>query len=476
MEGMKMSRSGRSRLQVVGALCVVLGLVTAACGGSKSSSSTSSGTKSGSTGSVKPGAAGIASKPRDVAGLIKLDDGEAMFKTRPASESRVGVTKTEVVLGAHMPLSGPLAAIAEKPGFEALVKAVNEAGGIHGRTVVLKIEDNGANPAKAVPAVQKLVQEDKVFGIVGGQITAAQQSVMGSLAQQGIPDIAPNAMIAPIAEPTVKTRIAYGPSGQLFGYASGKYIADTYPKPKVAYFYQNDSYGRDSAGGVKYSVEKAGGSVAADVPFNLGASADFTSAAQQLVNAKPDVIYVEAQFPQAVPFMKALRTTLGSKIPVVFGNGQPEAYLSSDTPDFDGTTGYIYEKPFSDFSIPINKVAKDFFEKAGVTYKGGPALISYLAVAQMSLMFRAMELAGPDLTREGLMEAFEKGFTGDWTCSVCVGPAILGPDDHWAGEALQLVKWDNATTTLKGIGSPVIYETSQGKGLRQTAPELIKGQ
>ncbi|HZQ29028.1 MAG TPA: ABC transporter substrate-binding protein [Acidimicrobiales bacterium] len=473
-----MSRSGRSRLRVVGALCVILGLVTAACGGSKSSSGTASSgdKKSGSSASVKPGAAGIASKARDIGGLIKLDDGEAMWKTRPASESRVGVTKTEVVLGAHMPLSGPLAAIAEKPGFEAIVNAVNEAGGIHGRKIVLKIEDNGANPAKAVPAVQKLVQEDKVFGIVGGQITAAQQAVMGSLAQQGIPDIAPNSMIAPIAEPTVKTRIAYGPSGQLFGYATGKYILETYPKAKVAYLYQNDSYGRDSAGGVKYSVEKGGGTAVADVPFNLGASADFTSAAQQLVNSKPDVIFVEAQFPQAVPFMKALRGTLGSKIPVVFGNGQPEAYLTGDSPDFDGATGFIYEKPFSDYSIPINKVAKDFFEKAGVTYKGGPALISYLAVAQMSLMLRAMELAGPDLTREGLMEAFEKGFTGDWSCSVCVGPAILGPEDHWAGESLQLVKWDNASTTLKAIGQPVSYETSQGKGLRQTAPELIKGQ
>ncbi|HEV7887452.1 MAG TPA: ABC transporter substrate-binding protein [Acidimicrobiales bacterium] len=423
---------------------------------------------------MKVGAAGIASKPRDIGGLLTLNDGDAMWKTRPAGESRVGVTKTEVVLGAHMPLSGPLAAIAEKPGFDALVKAINEAGGIHGRKIVLKIEDNGANPAKAVPAVQKLVQEDKVFGIVGGQITAAQQSVMGSLAAQGIPDIAPNSMIAPIAEPTVKTRIAYGPSGQLFGFATGKFIVETYPKAKVAYLYQNDSYGRDSAGGVKFSVEKGGGSAVADVPFNLGASADFTSAAQQLVNAKPDVIFVEAQFPQAVPFMKALRSTLGSKIPVVFGNGQPEAYLNGDAPDFDGATGYIYEKPFSDYSIPINKVAKDFFEKAGVTYKGGPALISYLAVQQIGLIVRAMELAGPDLTREGLMEAFEKGFTGDWTCSVCNGPAILSAEDHWAGETLQLVKWDNASTTLKGVGQPVSYETSKGNGLRHVAPELIK--
>ena len=95
------------------------------------------------------GAAGIESDVRDVAGMFELDDGVAMFAERPADEDRTGITDDQILIGQHHPATGPAASFAMGPLFGALIDAVNEAGGVHGRQLVLEARDSAANPAQA---------------------------------------------------------------------------------------------------------------------------------------------------------------------------------------------------------------------------------------------------------------------------------------------------------------------------------------
>ena len=87
-------------------------------------------------------------------------------------------------------------------------------------------------------------------------------------------------------------------------------------------------------------------------------------------------------------------------------------------------------------------------------------------------LVRALELAGPDLTREGLIEALEDGFDGSWQCSACVAPTIYGPQDHWMGEVMQFTMWNNATKHYDVVIETMDYETSKGLGLRGNYPGL----
>src|SRR3990170_1366633 len=80
---------------------------------------------------LKPGAAGIASKPRQVRGLegiLTLDDGLAIFKERPAGEDRTGVTEDTIKLGRATGLTGYLGAyeFGWGPIMEAIIELVNE--------------------------------------------------------------------------------------------------------------------------------------------------------------------------------------------------------------------------------------------------------------------------------------------------------------------------------------------------------------
>ena len=86
-----------------------------------------------------------------------------------------GITKTELKIATIQDLSGPIAAIGKqaRDGMQLRVDEANEQGGINGRKIVLKVEDDGYDPKRAVLAAQKLVNQEKVFAIVGHIGTAA---------------------------------------------------------------------------------------------------------------------------------------------------------------------------------------------------------------------------------------------------------------------------------------------------------------
>lgn len=135
------------------ALMAILGIVAAACGGDdEEPAATNASAGGGATGSatspaaggVKLGGAGVAKNPRTVRGLDSwtsltesLDDGLAIWKTRPADENRTGITKDTIKLGQSAIISGPAANVEAcwGPIGQAIFKRINEAGGIHGREI-----------------------------------------------------------------------------------------------------------------------------------------------------------------------------------------------------------------------------------------------------------------------------------------------------------------------------------------------------
>eukprot|EP01036_Dinobryon_divergens_P003831 gene3831-5061_t len=67
-----------------------------------------------------------------------------------------GVTDTEIVVGTHIDLSGPVAAGMPmlRNAMQMRLDEANAAGGVNGRKFKLVIEDNGSQPQLAVRAVQ----------------------------------------------------------------------------------------------------------------------------------------------------------------------------------------------------------------------------------------------------------------------------------------------------------------------------------
>src|SRR6185437_12203357 len=75
-----------------------------------------------------------------------------------ASAAEQGVTADSITIGAFGPITGPAAYIglAGRDGANL---------GIKGRKLIMLFEDDGHSPAKALAAVKKLVDDDKVFAL-----------------------------------------------------------------------------------------------------------------------------------------------------------------------------------------------------------------------------------------------------------------------------------------------------------------------
>src|SRR5258708_32287388 len=80
-----------------------------------------------------------------------------------------GVTKDAILLGQSVALTGAAAqlGIQMRNGMKAYFDHVNEHGGVHGRKIELITLDDGYEPARTVPNTKKLIEENKVFALIG---------------------------------------------------------------------------------------------------------------------------------------------------------------------------------------------------------------------------------------------------------------------------------------------------------------------
>jgi branched-chain amino acid transport system substrate-binding protein len=83
------------------------------------------------------------------------------------SGDRNGVTPREILFGMHLPQSGPTGVLIGNAwkGTDAYFRAVNDAGGVHGRKLRLVVVDDKYSAQGAATAVRELIEGRKVFAV-----------------------------------------------------------------------------------------------------------------------------------------------------------------------------------------------------------------------------------------------------------------------------------------------------------------------
>ena len=89
-------------------------------------------------------------------------------------------------IGAILSVTGPASFLGapEARTLEMLVAETNKKGGVMGRQVQLIIKDSGASPEKAFSFAKQLIEEDKVFAIIGPS-TSGETMKIKSVAEAG---------------------------------------------------------------------------------------------------------------------------------------------------------------------------------------------------------------------------------------------------------------------------------------------------
>lgn len=111
--------------------------------------------------------------------------GSTGTRNAPAPRIQGGV----ITIGAIITLTGPFDGRPAENVLKAHVQMVNEQGGINGHQLRLIVYDDGFDATKGMIAAKRLVEQDKVFAVVGWLSPATEPQAAPYFASQGVPVI-----------------------------------------------------------------------------------------------------------------------------------------------------------------------------------------------------------------------------------------------------------------------------------------------
>jgi branched-chain amino acid transport system substrate-binding protein len=378
----------------------------------------------------------------------------------PGAEKVPGVTDTEIVLGAHFPLSQtPAAAYAPiADGLRAYFDYINSQGGVYGRKIKFLVGDDHFNPADAVEVVRKLVEQDGVFAMVSNLGDPTHSAVWKYLEEKGIPDMFISGGLDKWTDPLVRTRFQGNPNYGTEGRMLGQYIAENYNGKKLGLLLENDEFGQDGKKGLLKGLEGSDVQIVAEETYE-STQWDVTAQAQRLKAANPDVIAVYAVPPPAASLVKVARETLNWNVPIVVtGVVITDIFIQlAGAQNAEGVVSVVFGKQIYQTDDPgvqrHIQIMKDFGN--GVP----PSNFTLYGAAMAELMVKSLENAGPNLTRDSLIDGAEA--IHDWCCSLCLMPVNLSPTDHRPSEMEVYDKVENGKWVA--FGEPISFESTPGK-------------
>jgi branched-chain amino acid transport system substrate-binding protein len=202
-----------------------------------------------------------------------------------------GVTKDEILIGSIQDLSGPIAGFGKQARMGMLLRVdeINEQGGIHGRKIKLVIEDSAYDPKKAALAAEKLVNQDKIFMMVGHIGTAQNLAARPVQFEKNVINFFPLTGAREMYEPLNRLKYAFfAPYYDQMAFAVPK-VAKEKGAKRACILYQDDEAGQEMLKGTETGLKTIGMELVEKTSFKRGAT-DFSSQVAKLQAAGCDLV------------------------------------------------------------------------------------------------------------------------------------------------------------------------------------------
>jgi branched-chain amino acid transport system substrate-binding protein len=208
-----------------------------------------------------------------------------------AQNANQGVSKNEIVLGSIQDLSGPIAGFGKQVrlGMMLRVDEINEQGGVNGRKIKLIVEDSAYDPKKAVLAAQKLVNQDKIFAMVGHIGTAQNMAAMPVQFEKNVINFFPVTAAREMYEPFHRLKFSFAATYYDQMRTVVPKLAKEKGAKKVCTMYQDDEFGLEVMRGAEAGLKAAGMELAEKTTYKRGAT-DFSSQVARLKSSGCDMV------------------------------------------------------------------------------------------------------------------------------------------------------------------------------------------
>lgn len=346
-----------------------------------------------------------------------------------------GVSPTSVIFGRSTNLTGvsPSGYIERGYALAAAFHRINSAGGVNGRRLELEELDDGYEPAKTVANTKKLIEDNKVFALLGYAGTPTTKAVLPYVLSHSIPFIpitAAEFLRHPVEHTVFNIREGYFAETK----ALVQFAVNEKKLATIGAIYQDDAFGAEGLADLQRFLAETSAHLLVKSAY-LRNAADVSRQIIELVKQQPAAIFIFAQSTQAAQILKALEQDMSGK------TWHPLVLISSNalTQEFLRSAGRAAEHAIYPQSLPFPddlslKIVQDYHKDmiaGGHKDFGGLGLEAYIAGL---ITAEGLRRAGSDPTRESFISGLEA--IHDFNLGgISVG---FSPNDHQATHSIIL--------------------------------------
>ncbi|MBR0791812.1 ABC transporter substrate-binding protein [Bradyrhizobium manausense] len=327
--------------------------------------------------------------------------------TLTARGDEAGVSDNAILFGQAAALEGPSAVLGQRmrQGIVAAFTEVNTKGGVHGRKLQLISRDDGYDPDRSVMQTLRLIEDDKVFALIGAVGTPTAMATIPITSARGVPFIAPVSGAALLRDleltNVVNIRASYSAESETII----KHLTEDRHFTRIGIFYQDDSFGRDGLTGVKSALARRGLELAAEGTFERNTRA-VGAAWRTIKRAEPEAIVMVGTYGPSAEFIKLAHRSGLSPTFVNISFVGATALAKELGPDGEGVV-IAQVVPFP-WDRSIKLVADYQAAQAAFDPTLAPDFVSLEGYLSGRLAAAALEKAGPNPTRASLLRTINE--------------------------------------------------------------------
>ncbi|WP_433413268.1 ABC transporter substrate-binding protein [Microtetraspora malaysiensis] len=372
-----------------------------------------------------------------------------------------GITKDKILLGSSFPSSGPLAVLAKlAQGYRAYFKYVNaKDGGIGGRKIEVVSYDDAYDPSRTVSNVNRLINEDKVFALVGVPSTPGNFAFWDRTEASCVPNLMASTAAADYAT-TIKHRwtlnglVPYHTEGQALAQALHEHSG----AKKVAVLYQAGDFGGSMLKGVEAESSALGMTVVSKESFQATDPSVTTQITSLAATGADALVVVAAGTPCAQALDAVSKTSWKPQVAVSY-TCTSRALMKLASPA--GSEGILSVTPFKDPSArrwSSDEGAKTYRESVKTYEPDADPEDSFVANGWFygEVVYAILKNAR-SLTRQDVMDS-ALSLSGVTASMALPGVTLTtGSADATPVESVQLQRYDAATHEWQFMdgGSPL---------------------
>jgi branched-chain amino acid transport system substrate-binding protein len=312
-------------------------------------------------------------------------------------------------------------------GVQLAVQEINDAGGIKGRKLQVKVEDDQSLSSEAATAVQKLIDRDHVVAIIGE--VASGRSLAGAPICQNrqVPMITPASTKPAVTEQgDYIFRVCFIDPFQ--GLVMAKFASQNLKVKRVAIFKdQAAPYSTGLADNFRTAFTGLGGEIVGEESYSSN-DTDFKAQLTSIKAKNPDAIFVPGYYTEVGTIARQSRE-LGIQAPLLGGDGwdSPKLFDAAGT----ALEGCYFSNHYSaeDPAPAIQQFISTYKARHGGQTPDAMAALGYDATHVLAdAMKRAKSLSGSDLRDAIAATKDHAGVTGKITIDSsrnAVKPAVV---------------------------------------------------